>query len=129
MARARGLALTFSFMILLPEKRAEIINGLLPLLAETWEDQEEQKECEGRTLIYNGITKDKEGNPINPGISYVYAEKVPVKVDHEQRINEVINRAPTMEGMMEDLSRYLVKYGTSKEAIKKSRRRDERNRQ
>jgi hypothetical protein len=121
--------LNLFFMILLPEKRAEIINGLLPLLAETWEEQEQQKQCEGRTLIYNGVTKDKEGNQIDPGIDYVYAEKISVKVDHEQRLNEVINRAPTMEGMMEDLSRYLVKYGTSKEAIKKSRRRDERNRQ
>jgi sulfur transfer protein SufE len=116
-------------MILLPDKRAEIINGLLPLLAETYEEQEEQKECEGRTLIYNGVTEDKEGNPIQPGINYVYAEKVQVKVDHEKRLNEVIDRARTMDGMMEDLSRYLVKYGTSKEAIKKSRRRDERNRQ
>jgi sulfur transfer protein SufE len=116
-------------MILLPDKRAEIINGLLPLLAETYEDQEEQKKCEGRVLIYNGITKDKEGNQINPGIEYVYADKVSVKIDHEKRLNEVIDRAKTMDGMMEDLSRYLVKYGTSKEAIKKSRRRDERNRQ
>lgn len=116
-------------MILLPDKRAEIINGLLPLLAETWEEQEQQKEAEGRTLIYNGVTEDKEGNPIQPGITYVYADKVRVKVNHEERLNEVINRAPTMDGMMADLSRYLVKYGTSKEAIKKSRRRDERNRQ
>lgn len=116
-------------MILLPEKKAEIINGLLPLLAEIWEEQEEQKQCEGRTLIYNGITEDKKGNPIQPGIMYEYADKVKVKVNHEQRLNEVINRAPTMQGMMEDLSRYLVKYGTSKAAIKKSRRRDERNRQ
>lgn len=116
-------------MILLPEKRAELINGLLPLLVETWEDQEEQKECEGRTLIYNGVTKDIQGNPIQPEINYLYTELVKVKVDHEKRLNEVINRAPTMEGMMADLSRYLVKYGTSKEAIRKSRRRDERNRQ
>lgn len=116
-------------MILLPDKRAEIIDGLLPLLAETYEEQEEQKKCEGRTLIYNGVKEDKEGNQIKPGIEYVYTEKIPVKVDHEKRLNEIIDRASTMDGMMEDLSRYLVKYGTSKEAIKKSRRRDERNRQ
>jgi hypothetical protein len=117
-------------MILLPDKRAELINGLLPLMDPTaTEEQEEQKKCEGRTLIYNGVTEDKEGKPIQPGIEYLCAEKVQVPINHEKRLNEVIDRAKTMEGMMEDLSRYLVKYGTSKEAIKKSRRRDERNRQ
>jgi len=112
-------------MILLADKRAELIDGLLPLLAEAWEEQEEQKTCEGRQLIYNGIIKDKEGNPIKPGIDYVYTDKVSVKVDHEARINEIINRAKTMDGMMEDLSRYLVKYGESKEAITESRKQDE----
>lgn len=115
-------------MILLPDKRAEIIDGLLPLLAETYEDQEEQKKCEGRILIYNGVKEDKEGKPIKPGIEYVYTEKVPVKVDHEKRLNEIIDRAKTMDGMMEDLSRYLVKYGESKEAITQSRQNDERKR-
>lgn len=115
-------------MILLADKRAEIIDGLLPLLAETWEEQEEQKTAQGRTLIYQGVTKDKEGNPIKPGIDYVYTDKVNVKVDHEKRLNEIIDRAKTMDGMMEDLSRYLVKYGTSKEDITQSRKNDERTR-
>lgn len=113
-------------MILLPDKQAEIINGLLPLLKETTEDVEEQKECEGRTLIYNGITEDVKGNPIQPGTMYVYTDITTIKVDHEERLKEVIKRAPDMPGMMADLSRYLVKYGKSKNAIKNSRKADQR---
>jgi len=116
-------------MILLPDKQDEIINGLLPLLKETTEEVEEQKECEGRTLIYNGVTKDVKGNPIHPATMYVYTDITVVKVDHEKRLKEVIEKAPNMPGMMADLSRYLVKYGKSKNAIKNSRRQDERNRQ
>jgi hypothetical protein len=116
-------------MILLPDKQAEIINGLLPLLKEVEEEVEEQKECEGRVLINNGVTIDVKGNLIHPGTNYVYTDIIKIKVDHEKRLKEVIEKAPNMPGMMADLSRYLVKYGKSKNAIKKSRRQDERNRQ
>ncbi len=100
--------------------RNELISGLLPLLLPVKENTEVVKKVEGQTLIYRGIKEDQKGNPIKPGIEYVFRENVQVSVNHKRRILEIIDRAKTQEGMQEDLARYLVKFGISKETITES---------
>lgn len=102
------------------QQRDEIVKGLLPLLINTTEQTERVRRVMGRTLIYQGVTKDKGGKNILPGKEYVFSDTVQVPVNHKRRILEVIDRAPTMQGMEEDLARYLVKFGQSKEAITES---------
>jgi hypothetical protein len=107
-------------MILAKSMRNELVNGLLPLLGEHVEQTERVTSKMGVNVIKAGTTTDVKGKPIEPYILYAFAETVQVKVNHKKRLLEVIKRAPTKEGMMEDLARYLVKYGKSKEAISES---------
>lgn len=99
------------------QEQKEIIDGILPLLLAAKENTERVRKVIGRTLIYEGVTKDKDDKPIHPGIEYVYREPVQVQVNHKRRIREIIEKSKTLEDMQEDLSRYLVKFGKSKEAI------------
>lgn len=102
----------------LPKKeQKEIIDGLLPLLKNVIEHTESVRKVMGRTLIYEGVTKDKDGKPIHPGTQYVYRAPIEVPVNHERRIRHIIELSKNLEDMQEDLSRYLVKFGRSKEAI------------
>jgi len=100
------------------QHRQEIIDGLLPLLKQLTEPRNYTKEVEGSTLIntYN-IRKDLKGKPIHPGTKYLIEETEQVKVDHLKKLRQVIDRATNLEGMNEDLARYLVKYGKSKQLI------------
>lgn len=99
------------------QQQKEIIDGLLPLLEDVLENTERVRKVEGRTLIYEGVTKDQDGKQIEPATEYVYREPIQVPVKHKRRIREVIDKAKTLEGMNEDLARYLVKFGKSKQAI------------
>lgn len=105
-------------MKLSKQHQQEIINGLLPLLQELTEPRNYTKEVEGSTLIntYN-IRKDLKGKAIHPGTKYMIEETEQVKVDHLKKLRQVIERAGNLDDMNEDLARYLVKYGKSKQAI------------
>jgi hypothetical protein len=107
-------------MILPHEQKMQIIEGLLPLLIECDENTERVRKVEGRHLIYQGITKDVNGKQIVPGKQYVFSETVRIKVNHKNRLKDVIKNAKTIEGMQDDLARYLVKFGKSKDAITES---------
>jgi hypothetical protein len=107
-------------MILPKQQRNEIINGLLPLLSEVIEHTQRVTKRMGATVLQNGVTHDLKGQPINPHILYAFMDSVPVKVNHRRRLLEVIDKAPTVKGMEEDLARYLIKFGKSKEAITES---------
>lgn len=99
------------------QQQKELINGLLPLLEDVLENTERVRTVEGRTLIYEGWKEDQNGKPIHPGTEYTIREPIQVPVNHARRIREVIDKAKTLEGMNEDLARYLVKFGKSKQAI------------
>lgn len=102
------------------QQKDEIINGLLPLLIPVVEQQERVRKVEGRKCIYEGVTEDQKGNLIRPDEIYVLKDTVQVPVNHKSRLAEVIKRAATLDGMNEDLARYLVKFGKSKDAITES---------
>lgn len=99
------------------QQQTEIINGLLPLLEDLLENTERVKKVEGRKLIYQGVTKDQTGAQIKPDTMYTFREQIQVPMNHKRRLREVIDKATTLEGMNEDLARYLVKFGKSKQAI------------
>jgi len=102
------------------QERDVIINGLLPLLIDVKETTTHVRTMKGRTLIYQGVTKDKDGKQIKPGTMYVFSDEIEVSVNHRRRMLEIIDRARNQAGMEEDLSRYVVKFGKSKEAIQAS---------
>jgi hypothetical protein len=95
----------------------EIIDGMLPLLKKVVEEKEHIKKVEGRALIYEGITKDKDGKQIRPGTLYVISEIRTMPVNHGRRLREIIEKSKNMADLNEDLARYLVKFGISKQAI------------
>lgn len=90
------------------------------MLMDVMEQTERVRKVQGRTLIYQGITKDKAGNQIRPAILYSFSETVQVRVNHRRRLLEVINKAKSMDGMNEDLARYLAKFAMSRDTITQS---------
>jgi hypothetical protein len=104
-------------MILPKEQESEIIEGLLPLLVDCFENTERVRTVPGSTLIKEGVNFDVKGKRIVATKKYVIADTVRIQVNHKRRLREVINRAKTLDGMNDDLARYLVKFGQSKQAI------------
>lgn len=67
----------------------------------------------GSTLIDLGVTKDANGNDIDPKI--LYTTKEPHQVNHKRALKKMIKKAKTDEEMQTLLAEYLVKYGRRKD--------------
>jgi hypothetical protein len=104
-------------MILPRKEKKEIIDGLVPLLIEVKELKVRMRKVMGKMLLDEGVMFDVKGKPIFAGIEYVISDECYIPVNHRRRINEIIDRSKNMQDLQEDLARYLVKFGKSKEAI------------
>lgn len=103
------------------EQKREIIDGMLEMLnPDAMEEIEEVKEIDGRNLIYKGVTKDKKGRQIRPGIKYLYSVTETRPVNHAQKMGQIIADAANQEEMRTRLAEYLVKYAKDAEAIRRS---------
>ncbi len=67
----------------------------------------------GSTIIDLGVTKDANGNDIDPKI--LYTTKEPHQVNHKRALKKMIKKAKTDEEMQTLLAEYLVKYGRRKD--------------
>lgn len=112
----------------LPDREVKtIIDGLLPLLAPVFEETTVNKTVEGRQLIYQGVTKDEKGKQIQPAGLYTVNKTVKTEVNHGRHLRKVIEMAKDKQGLEDDLARYLIKFGQSKEAISASINTDLQN--
>lgn len=107
--------------MILPEKeKNEIIDGIMALLVDCFENTERVRKVYGSQLVKEGVNFDVKGKRVIATKQYVISDTVRTRVNHKRRLREVIDRAKTMAGMEDDLARYLIKFGKSKEAITES---------
>lgn len=89
----------------------KLIDGMLELLLPATYMVTSRKF--GSTLIDLGVTKDANGNDIDPKI--LYTTKEPHQVNHKRALKKMIKKAKTDEEMQTLLAEYLVKYGRRKD--------------
>ena len=89
----------------------KLIDGMLELLLPATYMVTSRKF--GSTLIDLGVTKDANGNDIDPKI--LYTTKEPHQVNHKRSLKKMIKKAKTDEEMQTLLAEYLVKYGRRKD--------------
>ena len=96
----------------------EIIDGMLVMLMESYEETEVIKTYKGSSIKnFMNIHTDIKGNPIIESQTYTMPEKVTVKVNHGRRMRALIEQAPNEEAMQMALGNYLAKYAKSKEEV------------
>lgn len=101
------------------DQKENIISGMLDILhPEATEIREEIKNVRGRDLInLHGVYKDLNGVPIHPGTMYVFTQPYVAKVNHRQRMAQIIADAPDTETMLQHLAEHLVKFAKDKAAV------------
>lgn len=98
--------------------KRKIINDLLPLLQEdAQESQEVFKKTSGFEVAKKGVTHDLKGQPIIFTKEYYISFTAIRPVNHVRRMLKIMELNANWADIEEDLSRYLVKWGKSKEAI------------
>lgn len=73
-----------------------------------------KKQVEGRSLVYQGITRDGNGDIILPDKMYDIGEKRTVAMNHERRINDLIDKAKDYDDMTTLLGTYYSKFASGK---------------
>lgn len=110
-------------MQLLPSNEKEIIDGLLPLLQEVWEENERVVKMKGFELIKAGTheIKNKAGlyEIVAPDGDYVASQPVKIKVNHKERMKIIIKHAKNIDQMQDRLAQYLVENAKPREEATK----------
>lgn len=94
------------------EQKTEIMEGLLELLdPNAVEVVEEIRNIPGIDLInLHGLTRTQGGALILPGILYSVSTTETRKIDHRQKIGQIIADAANMQEVHDRLGEYLFKY-------------------
>jgi hypothetical protein len=94
------------------DNKEEIIKGMLEFLdPEAMEIIEEIKQVPGRDLInLHGLYRTQDGGQILPGIIYAVSTTERRKLNHRQRIGQIIADSSNMQEVVERLGLYLSKY-------------------
>lgn len=103
----------------IPKKiQKEIIEGVLVMLRDAYEEVENVKQYKGSSLknFMNAHTDDK-GRPIIDSMNYTIKVKESVKINHERRMRHIIEQAASMDIVEKELGDYLAKYAKSKEEV------------
>ncbi len=89
------------------EKRDKLIDGILPMLRDVFTDKRVNKTRTGAELIANGIYKTESGKPVVRARTYQVSELIPVKINHKNKLEKLIERAQNNEQMEDYLAYYL----------------------
>lgn len=98
--------------------KKEIIDGMLVMLRDVYEETESVQVLKGSSLKnFLNVHVDNKGNPIVDSMDYAWPKKVSVKVNHARRIRNIIDLAKTEEDMHNALGDYLALNAKSKEEV------------
>lgn len=94
------------------EEKAQLVDGLLEMLdPEAVEQYESIDKVMGRVLInIHGLTKTAKGDQVLPGKIYMLTTTATRKINHRQRIGQIIADSKTTEEMNNRLGEHLAKY-------------------
>lgn len=95
-------------------ERRKIVETILPELADAFVTTVGKKTVEGRSLIGRQIVKDIGGNTILPGGQYTVDENKTVKINHRQRLDDIIDKAKDFDEMTGEIAKYLAKHSKNK---------------
>lgn len=101
------------------DNKAEIIAGMIEMLdPEAVEVIEEIKRVPGRDLInLHGIYKLEDGSQVLPGVEYNASISTHKKLNHAQRIGQMIADSANRGDMIERLADYLTKYAKDRQKV------------
>jgi hypothetical protein len=104
------------------EQKSEIVEGLLQMLdPEAVEVHEEIKQMSASDLMtLHGIFHTHDGTPLLHGILYAVSTSQTRKVNHRQKIGQIIADSANMEEVTERLGQHLAKYAKDREAVRAS---------
>lgn len=91
--------------------KKELVAGLLAELAPATTISKKQEKIEGFRLIQRGITKTDKGEQILPSTSYLTDVEIEAPINHERRIEKIIEDARTSEELIDNLAKYKVQFG------------------